>query len=86
MQVHPSARHQAVPKSLVADTFDMTHTAAELRPPPGQHASLDERMDFLQQQLDSIGMGRAILSGLLLLGGGSNQRIQGGEPSAYICK
>ena len=35
-------------------------------------------MDFLQQQLDCIGLERPILNGLLLLGSGTHQRLQGG--------
>jgi hypothetical protein len=61
------------------DTFDLSHTALEMPPPPSAHASVEERIDFLNQQLDSIGMEKAILNGLHLLGNGRNQRLQGGE-------
>jgi hypothetical protein len=62
----------------VVDTFDMSHTEAVLRPPPAADAPAEERMEFLQQQLDSIGMERAILNGLQLLGSGVKERLQGG--------
>jgi hypothetical protein len=61
----------------------MSYTAAELRP-PDRNASVEERMEFLHRQLDSIGTERAILSGLLLLGSGRTERLQGGLVSAYI--
>jgi hypothetical protein len=63
----------------------MSHTAAELRPPPDINASVEDRMEFLHKQLDSIGMERAILCGLLLLGSSRTQRIQGGASSSYAC-
>jgi hypothetical protein len=66
------------------DTFDMSHTAAELRQPPDLNSPEEERMEFLHQQLDSIGMERAISSGLLLLGSGRTQRIQGGASSSSV--
>jgi hypothetical protein len=42
-------------------------------------------MEHLHQQLDSIGMERAIISGLVLLGSSRHQRLQGGTTSACIC-
>jgi hypothetical protein len=67
-------------KAADVDTFDMSHTAVELRAPPSAHAPLEERMEFLQQQLNSIGTARAVLGGLLPLGRGRCQRLQGGAP------
>jgi hypothetical protein len=78
VQASRSSQEQSAPRTQVVDTFDMSHTAAELRPPPGRNASLEERMVFLNQQLDSVGLERAILSGLLLLGSGRTERLQGG--------
>lgn len=49
--------------------------------PPGPGASVDEKMAFLQHQLDTIGRERKILNGLLLLGGGRFERLQGGTLS-----
>ena len=46
--------------------------------PPAAEAPVEDHMDFLQQQLDSIGMERPILNGLLLLGSSGYQRLQGG--------
>jgi hypothetical protein len=85
MQASRSSQEQPAPRTQVVDTFDMSHTAAELGPPPDRNASLEERMQFLNQQLDNIGMERAILSGLLLLGSGRTQRLQGGVASTRIC-
>jgi hypothetical protein len=83
MQAPPSC--QPSPQTGVVDTFDMSHTAAELRLPPDYNAPLEDRMEFLHQQLDSIGMERAIFSGLLLLGSGRTERIQGGASSTCVC-
>jgi hypothetical protein len=63
----------------------MSLTAAELRPPPDINASVEEKVEFLYKQLDSIGLERAILCGLLLLGSGRNQRIQGGASFISGC-
>jgi hypothetical protein len=73
-----------VEKTQVIDTFDLTHTAAPLPPPPALAASEEEKIDFLHQQLDSIGTESAILSGLVLLGSSQHQRLQGGALSADI--
>jgi hypothetical protein len=55
-----------------------THTAAPMAPPPSPGASVEEKINFLHQQLDSIGLESTILSGLVLLGSSPNQRLQGG--------
>jgi hypothetical protein len=41
-------------------------------------------MEFLHQQLNSIGPESPVLSGLLLLGSSQNQRLQGGVLSVCI--
>ena len=56
----------------------MVQTAATLLSPPAQNSPIDQKMDFLQQQLDSIGTETPILDGLVLLGKGDNDRLQGG--------
>jgi hypothetical protein len=62
----------------------MTYTAVQLRPPSSPQTDLEGRMEFVQQQLDSIGTEKTILSGLRLLGSGRNQRLQGGALSASM--
>jgi hypothetical protein len=62
----------------------MTYTAVELRPPTTPQTDLEGRMEFIQQQLDSIGTEKTILNGLQLLGNGRNQRLQGGALSASM--
>lgn len=66
----------------VVDTFDMSQTAAALLEPPTADATREDSIDFLHQQLDSIGAQRDILEGLVLLGSGSHERLQGGAPSS----
>ena len=68
----------AASSERTTDTFDIEHTAAPLLPPPSCNAPLTHRVDFLQQQLDSIGTDTPILDGLVLLGSGYNERLQGG--------
>ena len=60
------------------DTFDMVHTVVPLPHAPPENAPIEYKMDFLHRQLDEIGMDHAILNGLVLLGGGGHQRLQGG--------
>jgi hypothetical protein len=62
----------------VVDTFDMTHQDRPLLPPPSPNASSSLKVDFLHQQLDSIGTNAEIMPGLLLLGSGDDERLQGG--------
>jgi hypothetical protein len=69
---HPAA------KTLIVDTFDLSHTAAPLGPPPEMAASVEEKIEFLHQQLNSIGPESAVISGLVLLGSSQHQRLQGG--------
>jgi hypothetical protein len=66
------------------DTFDLSHTAAEMPPPPSAQASVEERIEFLNQQLDSIGMEKPVLNGLQLLGSGRNQRLLGGAQFVFF--
>ena len=60
------------------DTFDLQHTAVSVLPPPAGNASLEDKMEFIRQQLDDIGLEKPVLNGLLLLGNGVKERIQGG--------
>lgn len=46
--------------------------------PPDAAAPVDEKMEYLQYQLDCIGRERTILNGLVMLGGGRYERLQGG--------
>lgn len=69
----------------VTDTFDLTHTAAPLLPPPGPNSSNDERVDFIQQQLDGFGAQIPIFDDVVLLGCGSSERRQGGDVSYMLC-
>ena len=68
----------ARPRAPAVDTFDLTHSMAPL-PPPGTGASVDAKMDFLHQQLDSFGLDTEVLGGLVLLGNGVQERLQGGS-------
>ena len=70
-----SVKQQETP----VDTMDMSYTAAgaPLRPPAAD-AEADEKMDFIHEQLDSLGQETPVLNGLVLLGNGENDRIQGG--------
>ena len=62
-----------------SETFDFYKTVNMTRtPPPAAGSPVEDHMDFLHQQLDSIGMERPMLNGLLLLGSSGNQRLQGG--------
>ena len=53
--------------------------------PPAEAASVDERIDFLHQQLDSIGGDADVLNGLVLLGSGTHERLQGGAANHFSC-
>ena len=64
--------------SVDVDTFDLANTAAAPMSPPAVGAPVEDHMDFLHQQLDSIGTETPILNGLLLLGSSGHQRLQGG--------
>ena len=63
------------------DTFDMVHTVATQLPPPPLGAPAEQHMEFLHQQLDSMGLEKPLLEGLVLLG--DNERLQGGEHSSF---
>lgn len=61
------------------DTFDLSYSdCGALLAPPARNASIEDKMDFLHQQLDSIGTEREILNGLVSLGSGGHDRLQGG--------
>lgn len=64
------------------DTFDMSQTSPMLLQPPSPKAPLEQRMDFLQQQLDSFGTDKPALPDLVLLGNGDRERLQGGMLSS----
>jgi hypothetical protein len=80
--IHPATGSAAkVPWAAGIET--RTHdTIAEMtqqtRPvdPPGPGANVDERLQFIHHQLESLA-GREVLQGLLFLDGSSN-RLQGG--------
>jgi hypothetical protein len=56
----------------------MRYTTDGLLPPPPANASSAEKIDFLHQQLDSMGVDAEILPNLFLLGGSGTERMQGG--------
>lgn len=60
------------------DTFDIPATVAVPLSPPGKSASTDEKVDFVQQQLDGFGLDVPVLGDLLMLGHGDCQRRHGG--------
>lgn len=64
------------------DTFDIVQTVRTQMPPPPPGAPVDQHMEFLHQQLDSLGSDRPLLDGLVLLGDGDNERLQGGAVAA----
>lgn len=74
--------------STTQDTFNLTHTVqvVELLPKPGDKASLDEKFDFLHQQLDSFGRDLPVFDDLVLLGGSSSERMQGGRSFHIILR
>lgn len=85
--VHNKASSKQYPWSVPTqqqDTFDFTQTQVPMSEPPGPRASSEEKMDFLQQQLDSFGLDRPIFDDLLLLGSGGQQRRQGGVFYRYF--
>lgn len=71
----------------VTDTFDLTRTVPvrHLLSPPGPNASAEDRVDFLQQQLDSLEEGQPVIEDLLSLGGSSSERRQGGVALLRNC-
>ena len=77
-----------VDTSHLVDTFDLTQSVVagvSLLHPPAEAASVDERIDFLHQQLDSIGGDADVLNGLVLLGSGTHERLQGGAANHFSC-
>lgn len=61
------------------DTMDSADfsTLRTVAPPP-QNCSVKETMEFVKYQLNRIGMETEILDGLLLLGAGRTERLEGG--------
>lgn len=62
------------------DTSNMSFTVATLLPPPKDDATADDKMDFLHQQLDSVGTDKPAINDLVMMGCGDRERIQGGTP------
>ena len=64
----------------MSDTFATTFHApgSDKLSPPAQGASTQERLDFIQHQLDGFGTVLEILEGLRLAGLGPSCRLQGG--------
>jgi hypothetical protein len=56
----------------------MSYKDASLLPLPPPDASSSLKVEFLHQQLDTLGMDAEIIPGLLLLSGGNDERLQGG--------
>lgn len=86
VQLQSSASNAAHCHAQIAaarDTCDLTYTVAPLMPPPGADAAPDEKMEFLQQQLDSFAPGQAIIDDLLSLGSSDTERRQGGVGPTY---
>jgi hypothetical protein len=72
------------PAPGVPDTFDMSHTGISLLPAPAANASTSTRIDFMHQQLDSLGVEAEALPGLILMGSGVQERLQGGAVSFFF--
>lgn len=70
----PSSRHGDV-------SSEVLYTAESLMRPPDEDAPLNERMEFLHQQLDSLGVTKPAVGDLVLLGRGGCFRRQGGSLS-----
>jgi hypothetical protein len=73
------------PAQEVPDTFDMSHTGVSLLPVPAVDASISAKIDFMHQQLDSLGAEAEALPGLVLLGSGVEERLQGGAVPSFAC-
>jgi hypothetical protein len=56
-----------------------------LPPAPAANAFTSERIDFMHQQLDNLGVEAEALPGLVLLGNGIEERLQGGAVSYCDC-
>jgi hypothetical protein len=76
--VPASRQFQHETATAEVDTFELPHTASSLLPLPPTTASSSEKIEFLHQQLDSMGTDAEILPGLIPLGSGSKERLQGG--------
>lgn len=64
---------------LQKDTMDAGFTTEELMDPPGDDASQEERMDFFHQQLDDLGKSHVAFEGIVFLGSGDIDHVQGGR-------
>jgi hypothetical protein len=65
--------------STATATTDVTDRITAMVP-PAKDADPSTVIDFVHNQLDRIGTEVEVLDGLKLLGGGLNQRMQGGMP------
>lgn len=77
---NPTPQQEAV-QSSQPSTFVKPYDSFSLMPPPGPEASHDDKVDFIQQQLDSFGSDVPIFDDLLSLGSGDNERREGGWPN-----
>lgn len=62
---------------MTRDTFEIDHTkpvVVGLSAPPPSNAPTDERIDYVHDQLESLGPDAEVLNGLVLCGG----RLKGG--------
>lgn len=78
-ETSPQPKLQSQYKTAEQDTFMLTHSVLDGgMPPPAPNASQQEKVDFLLQQLDTFGTQNPALGELVLLGGRSSNRMQGG--------
>ena len=57
-----------------------TQGTSRIYDPPSEEASKLKKMEFLEQQLDSLGTEQAFMDRLVLTGSGAFERMQGGAP------
>ena len=69
---------QEIVQGSEPNTCDMPYDSVSLMPPPGPKASHDDKVDFIQQQLDTFGADIPIFDDLVSLGSGDSERRQGG--------
>lgn len=79
------AAHVRPPAPIVQyNTFDVSTNVAPLLPPPGAAAANDAKLEFLHQQLDSLGTEKPAIQDLVLLGNTGRERRQGGVHFVYL--
>jgi hypothetical protein len=79
----PYQRAQAAAEVDTLLALQHTHRPASLLPLFHANASTAEVIKFLHQQLDSMGKDAEILPGLILLGGGDKERLEGGALQSF---